>query len=63
MVNRAMSRAFEVVGFSGIDDHHVSAPVEIEAALGRVLQRAGRSALPPGAPTPLALYSCTAWRR
>lgn len=61
MVNRTMSRAFELIGFRGIDEHHVSAPAQIEAALGKRLRRVARRALPPRAPTELALYSCTAW--
>jgi hypothetical protein len=63
MVSRLMTRAFRMIGFSGIDDHHVSTPAQIAAALGRVLQPTGRAAFPPGAPVRAALYQCTAWTR
>jgi len=61
MVNRLMSRAFEAIGFQGIEDHHVSTPREIAAALGRTLRPLGRAAFPPLAPVDAALYQCTAW--
>jgi len=61
MVNPAMSRAFALIGFSGIDNHHVSPPSRIHAALARHLRPRGRSAFPPFAPVPLALYQCSAW--
>lgn len=63
MVNRLMSRAFEVIGFQGIDNHHVSAPREISAALARVLKPVTRAAFPPAAPVGAALYQCSAWTR
>lgn len=63
MVNRLMSRAFDVIGFHGIDNHHVSTPVEIERALRRPLRLVAGSAFPPGAPVRAALYRCTSWRR
>jgi SAM-dependent methyltransferase len=63
MVNPLMSRAFEAIGFQGIDNHHVSPPTRIAAALARVLNPAGRHAFPPGAPVGAALYQCTAWTR
>ncbi len=63
MVNRATSRAFELIGFPGIDAHHVSSPERIDRALSRVLRRTGRTALPPRAPIPLALYQVSAWSR
>jgi SAM-dependent methyltransferase len=62
MVSRLMTRAFELIGYPGIDDHHVSPPARIAAALGRVLQPVARAAFPPGAPVPAALYQCSAWR-
>ena len=63
MVSRLMTRAFDLIGFRGIDDHHVSPPVRIRAALARVLTPVARTAFPPAAPTAAALYQCTAWRR
>ena len=63
MVSRLMTRAFELIGYRGIDDHHVSAPAKIRDALARVLRPLGRAAFPPGAPTGAALYQCTAWTR
>jgi hypothetical protein len=63
MVSRLMTRAFELIGYHGIDDHHVSPPARIAAALARVLRPAGRSAFPPYAPVSAALYQCSAWRR
>ncbi len=63
MVSRAMTRAFELIGYHGIDDHHVTPPVRIARALESVLEPAGRRALPPLAPVPLALYQVTAWTK
>jgi hypothetical protein len=62
MVSALMTRAFELIGYRGIDDHHVSPPARIAAALARVLRPAGRAAFPPYAPVSAALYQCTAWR-
>ena len=63
MVSRLMARAFEAIGFRGIDDHHVSRPVRIAAALRAVLAPARRSAFPPAAPVGAALYQCTSWTK
>ncbi|HVR64574.1 MAG TPA: methyltransferase domain-containing protein [Polyangia bacterium] len=63
MVSRLMTRAFELIGYHGIDDHHVSPPARISAALGRVLTPVARAAFPPGAPVALALYQCSAWTK
>ena len=63
MVSRLMTRAFDLIGFHGIDDHHVSPPARISAALGRVLEPVARAAFPPGAPISLALYQCSAWTK
>jgi 2-polyprenyl-3-methyl-5-hydroxy-6-metoxy-1,4-benzoquinol methylase len=63
MVSPLMTRAFALIGYPGIDDDHVSPPTRITAALARVLQPLARAAFPPFAPTPLALYQCTAWTR
>jgi SAM-dependent methyltransferase len=61
MVNPAMSQAFRMIGFSGIDAHHVTAPARIAAALGRVLRPVARTAFPPAVPVRMALYQCTSW--
>jgi Methyltransferase domain len=63
MVSPLMSRAFEAIGYHGIDNHHVSPPARITAALARVLTPLGRRAFPPGAPVAAALYQCGAWTR
>ena len=63
MVSRLMTRAFELIGYRGIDDHHVSPPARIAAALGKVLTPRARRAFPPAAPVAAALYQCTAWTR
>ena len=63
MVSRLMTRAFEAIGFHGIDDHHVTPPARIAAALGRVLAPVARVAFPPGAPVAAALYQCSAWTK
>jgi hypothetical protein len=63
MVSALMTRAFSLIGFQGIDDHHVSAPAKIGAALATVLKPVARVAFPPAAPVPAALYQCTAWTK
>ena len=63
MVSPLMCRAFAALGFAHIDDHHVSPPVRIAAALGAVLTPVERVAFPPGAPVGLALYQCSAWTK
>jgi SAM-dependent methyltransferase len=63
MVSRLMTRAFEAIGYHGIDDHHVSPPAAIAAALGRALRPVKRTAFPPAAPVAAALYQCTAWTK
>lgn len=63
MVSRLMTRAFEAIGYPGIDEDHVAAPVQIARALSRVLRPAGRVAFPPRLPVQAALYQCTAWTR
>jgi SAM-dependent methyltransferase len=63
MLNRLMTRAFDAIGFHGIDDHHVSPPKSISAALGHVLRPVARAAFPPHAPVGAALYQCTSWNR
>jgi SAM-dependent methyltransferase len=63
MVSPLMTQAFTMIGYRGIDDHHVSPPARISAALARVLRPVKRVAFPPGAPTRAALYQCTAWTR
>ena len=61
MVNRVMTRLFQLIGFGNIDDHHVTAPKTIHRALRRVLRPVARKALPAFAPVSLALYQCVAW--
>jgi 2-polyprenyl-3-methyl-5-hydroxy-6-metoxy-1,4-benzoquinol methylase len=61
MVNRLMSTVFRTIGFANIEEHHVSAPATIAAALAKVLRPLGRRAFPPHVPVPLALYQCTSW--
>jgi len=61
MVNRLMANLFRLIGFGGIEDHHVTAPATIHKALGRVLRPVRRKAFPPFAPISAALYQCTAW--
>ena len=61
MVSPLMTRAFAIIGFDSIDDHHVSPPARIAAALARVLRPLRRAAFPPAAPVPAALYQCSAW--
>jgi SAM-dependent methyltransferase len=63
MVSRLMTRAFDLIGFRGIDDHHVSPPAAISAALGHALTPVARVAFPPGAPVSAALYQCSAWTK
>jgi SAM-dependent methyltransferase len=61
MVSPLMTRAFALIGFATIDDHHVSPPASIAAALATVLAPVSRAAFPPGAPVRAALYQCSAW--
>jgi SAM-dependent methyltransferase len=61
MVSRLMTRAFAAIGYDRIDDHHVSPPARIAAALAAHLKPVRRAAFPPAAPVPAALYQCTAW--
>jgi len=61
MVNRMMTRLFQLIGFGNIDDHHVTAPKTIHQALRRVLRPVARKALPAFAPVSMALYQCAAW--
>jgi SAM-dependent methyltransferase len=63
MVSRLMTRGFELIGFRGIDDHHVTPPARIAAALARVLTPRARVAFPPLAPVAAALYQCAAWTK
>ena len=63
MVSPLMSKAFSLIGFKGIDAHHVTPPVRIAAALSRILGPVARVAFPPGVPTRAALYQCTAWTK
>lgn len=61
MVSRLMTKAFEAIGYKGIDDDHVAPPAQIAAALATVLRPGPRVAFPPHAPVRAALYQCAAW--
>ena len=61
MVNRFMATCFRTLGFGKIEDHHVTTPAQITAALGRLLRPVGRVSLPMFAPQSLSLYECTSW--
>jgi SAM-dependent methyltransferase len=61
MVNSFMAACFRMLGFGRIEEHHVTAPAQITAALGRRLWRVGRINLPMFAPQSLSLYECTSW--
>jgi SAM-dependent methyltransferase len=63
MVSPLMSRAFAAIGFPSIDDHHVSPPARIAAALSAALRPVRRVAFPPAAPIRAALYQCSAWTK
>ena len=63
MVSRLMTQAFNLIGFRGIDDHHVTPPARIAAALGRVLIPVERASFPPLSPVTAALYQCSAWTK
>ena len=63
MVNDLMTKAFDVIGYKGIDEDHVAPPSQISAALARVLTPVARVAFPPLATVTTALYQCTAWRK
>ncbi len=63
MVSPVMTRAFDLIGFKDIADHHVSTPAIIAGALARVLTPERRAAFPPAAPRDLALYQCTSWTK
>jgi ubiquinone/menaquinone biosynthesis C-methylase UbiE len=58
-VDRLMSALFPLIGFHGIEEHHVSAPAAIEAAMSRVLVLEARRRWPRG---PLPLYTVSRWR-
>jgi SAM-dependent methyltransferase len=63
MVSGLMSRAFTMIGYKNIDDDHVSPPAKIQSALSEVLTPVARTAFPPAAPVPAALYQCTSWTK
>jgi SAM-dependent methyltransferase len=63
MVSRLMTLAFERIGYHGIDNHHVSPPAQIAAALGEALTPVRRVSFPPAAPVTAALYQCTSWTK
>jgi 2-polyprenyl-3-methyl-5-hydroxy-6-metoxy-1,4-benzoquinol methylase len=61
MVNRFMATCFRTLGFGRIEDHHLTTPAQITAALGKHVRPAGRVSLPMFAPQSLSLYECTSW--
>ena len=61
MVNRFMAACFRTLGFGRIEDHHVTTPAQIRAALSKRLRPVGRVSLPMFAPQSLSLYECTSW--
>jgi SAM-dependent methyltransferase len=63
MVSPLMTRAFGLIGYHGIEAHHVSSPARITRALRRALVPIARVAFPPHAPVRAALYQCTSWSR
>jgi SAM-dependent methyltransferase len=63
MVSALMTRAFALIGYDRIDDHHVSTPARIASALAAELQPVARAAFPPRAPIAAALYQCSAWSK
>jgi SAM-dependent methyltransferase len=63
MVSPLMTRAFRLIGYRQIEEHHVSPPVKIAESMTRHLRPVSRVAFPPGAPVRAALYQCTSWAR
>ncbi len=61
MVNPMMIAAFLTIGFSRIDDDHVSPPAKIHAALARHLTPVARVSIPPHLSIRASLYQCSAW--
>jgi 2-polyprenyl-3-methyl-5-hydroxy-6-metoxy-1,4-benzoquinol methylase len=61
MVNRFMATCFRMLGFGRIEEHHITTPVQITTALGKLLRPVGRVSMPLFAPQSLSLYECTSW--
>jgi SAM-dependent methyltransferase len=59
-VDRLMQVLFPLIGFHGIEHHHVSTPSDIERALAGPLRRETLRRWPRG---PLPLYTVSSWRR
>ena len=59
-VDRLMAMLFRAIGFRGIEQHHVSGPAAIEAAVARELTLEARHPWPWA---PFALYYLSRWRR
>jgi ubiquinone/menaquinone biosynthesis C-methylase UbiE len=55
-VNRMMEVGFRMIGFKGIDDHHVTTPAQVADALGRAGFRVARKATLDFPIRPLRLY-------
>jgi len=56
-----MTRAFEMIGYRGIDEHHVSPPARIAAALSRVLRPCHASPSTPRARSLAARTNVVRW--
>jgi SAM-dependent methyltransferase len=59
-VDRLMEMLFPLIGFHGIEQHHVSTPADIERALAGPLRLESCRRWPRG---PLPLYTVSSWRR
>ena len=59
-VDRLMEVLFPLIGFHGIERHHVSTPADIERALAGPPRLEACRRWPRG---PLPLYSVSSWRR
>jgi ubiquinone/menaquinone biosynthesis C-methylase UbiE len=55
-VNKTMEYLFQLIGFSGIDHHHVTTPEEMQQAARRLFQPRGTAWLPGFMPSNLYLY-------
>lgn len=60
-VNKTMELGFSLIGFKGIEDHHVTTPADVNAAFGEAGLRAVRQDsldLPASPPFGVRLYYC-----
>lgn len=58
-VNRFMEHAFQAIGFKGIEDHHITPPVQLMGIVQEQPRRWSmtRRSLPQGLPPSVALYN------